>query len=339
MRILAVHPGPDFSVADVHRGWVNALSEVAQVVDYELNVRLQFFEDALRRRDGDNPDGHDIAVLAAEGILAAALKFQPDAILITSGFYVPPEVWATLKARGFPIVLLATESPYEDDGQLQRAPYCDLVLLNDPTNLDKFREVTRAEYVGHAYDPARHFPAPPDPRYVSDFAFVGTGYPSRREFLAAVDWTGIDVLLAGNWQNMADDNPLKKFVAHDIDESLGNEDTVRVYQSTKISANLYRQEAQRVGLVEGWSVGPREIELAATGTFFLREPRPESDLLFPMLPTFTTPGDFGEKLRWWLSHDVERESIAEQARRAVANRTFETNAKRLLRWLDRIPPH
>lgn len=33
-------------------------------------------------------------------------------------------------------------------------------------------------------------------------------------------------------------------------------------------------------------------KLAACGTFFARDPRPEGDELFPMLPTFTDPGEF-----------------------------------------------
>jgi hypothetical protein len=76
--------------------------------------------------------------------------------------------------------------------------------------------------------------------------------------------------------------------------------------------------------------------MAACGLFFLRDPRPEGDELFPMLPAFAGPGDASEKLRWWLKHDQEREAAAEKARLAVADRTFENNAKRFLKLLERI---
>jgi hypothetical protein len=75
------------------------------------------------------------------------------------------------------------------------------------------------------------------------------------------------------------------------------------------------------------------VELAACGTFYLRDPRPESDELLPMLPAITTPGEFGEQVRWWAAHDTVRETAAAGARAAVADRTFTNHAARLLRLL------
>ena len=83
-------------------------------------------------------------------------------------------------------------------------------------------------------------------------------------------------------------------------------------------------------------MGPREIEMAATELFYLRDPRPEGNQVLPMLPTFDGPGDASEKLRWWLAHDAEREKMARQARAAVADRTFTSNARRLLQLLDHL---
>jgi len=59
--------------------------------------------------------------------------------------------------------------------------------------------------------------------------------------------------------------------------------------------------------VGGWVHG--EIELAATETFFLRDPRPESDLILPMLPSFTSPEEFSDKLRWWLDHEPQSKTL------------------------------
>jgi hypothetical protein len=81
-------------------------------------------------------------------------------------------------------------------------------------------------------------------------------------------------------------------------------------------------------------MGPREVEMAACGLFFLRDPRGEGDEVLPMLPTFATPEDAGEELRWWLAHDTERDRVAARALEAVADRTFTRNAQSLLRVLD-----
>jgi spore maturation protein CgeB len=119
-------------------------------------------------------------------------------------------------------------------------------------------------------------------------------------------------------------------MVHDIEACCPNEDTAAMYRATKTSANLYRREAQRDELVTGWAMGPRELELAACGTFYLRQARGENELVLPMLPSFSGPDDFGEQLRWWIGHDDERERVAKLACEAVADRTFDVNALRLL---------
>lgn len=335
-RAIVVQPGPAFSVADVANGWVKGLRSLGvETVDFNFDDRLSFYSAACFEHDGkvrrafDNPE--DAARLAAKGLEAACYEFWPDVVVIVSGFFVPPETYHLMRTRGHKVVLLHTESPYEDDRQLLRAPHADLSILNDPTNLDRFLNVGPAAYIPHAYDPDLHHPRPPVDSARSDFCFVGTGYPSRRDFFERVDFDGIDVALAGNWQSLNKDSPLRKFMAHDIDECCDNADAAILYASAKASANLYRKEASESA--DGWAMGPREVELAACGTFFLREARGESDEVLSMLPTFSDPDDFTDKLRWWLCHDTERQAAADAARAAVADRTFQANAARLLTLL------
>lgn len=337
MRALVVHPGPNFSVADVHNGWVKGLqANGVETISYNLDARLSMYAQAHIQRDGDWLKlftAEEAAQLASKGIEAACYEWWPDLVVIVSGFYVPPFTYKLLRARGHKVVILHTESPYEDSRQLERAPFADLNLLNDPTNLEQFQAVSNAVYMPHAYDPDIHFPQEPDPDLRSDFCFVGTGYPSRIEFLEAVDWTGIDVAIGGNWGNLDPDSPLLPFLVHDRAHCCPNEETARLYAATKASVNLYRREALTSELEQGWAMGPREVELAATGVFFLRDPRGEGDEVLPMLPTFTGPEDFGEQLRWWLAHDDAREEAARQAQAAVADRTFTNHAARLLTLL------
>jgi hypothetical protein len=146
-----------------------------------------------------------------------------------------------------------------------------------------------------------------------------------------VDWSDIDLRLGGYWKGGTRWHP---HLVHDPDECMHNADTVALYQSAKASWNLYRRESTWPGGSEGWAMGPREVELAATGTFFLRDPRPEGDEVLPMLPTFTDPGEFGDKLRWWLSHDDARQEAATAARAAIADRTFANSAARLLSTVE-----
>ena len=141
----------------------------------------------------------------------------------------------------------------------------------------------------HAYRPLVHHPGPVDPVMACDLAFVGTGFPSRVEFLEAMDLDGLDVLLAGAWAWLPDSSPLRRMVAHDLGECIDNTQTASIYRSAMTGINLYRREADDGDHADGVSCGPREIEMAACGLWFARDPRPESDDLFPMLPSFTGP--------------------------------------------------
>lgn len=329
MRILAVRPGPNFSVQDVHDGWVWGLQRAGcQVIDYNHDARMEFYARALP----DEPQ--QVLRMATNSLHAACYQYGPDVLLVTSGFYMMAEGLDVIRARGTRVVLLHTESPYEDDLQVQRAAHANLNLINDPTNLDRFRAAGPTHYMPHAYRPDRHYMRRGRAEHASDVCFVGTGFPSRIEFLEAVDWSGLDVALAGHWMRLTEGSPLRKYLAHDLDDCCPNSEAALLYAATKLSLNLYRREATRPELSAGWAMGPREVELAAMGVFFLRDPRGEGDDLLPMLPTFTGPGDFGEQARWWLAHDDARREAAQAARVAVADRRFDSHARQLLRLLD-----
>ncbi len=333
-----VEPGPAFSVADVHSGWYRALTALGcQVVNLNFGDRLDFYCGAHLEKNGEfvKAFSDEAGVrLAAKGIEAAAFEVWPDLVFVTSGFFVPPAVYELLRARGMRVVLHQLESPYEDVRQMGRVAVVDACLINDPTNLESFRVVNpRTWYMPAAYDPDIHCPGPSIDQLRCDFGFVGTGFDSRIRFFEQVDWSGVDVALAGNWAETDSDSPLRKFVVHDLAECFPNEQTVALYRSSKLSANLYRKEADTPDLQQGWAMSPREVELAACGTPFLRETRGEGDEVLSMLPTFDTPGDFEEKLRWCLDHETALHDMAEAARVAVADRTFVQNARALLRLL------
>ncbi|HEY3883289.1 MAG TPA: glycosyltransferase [Trebonia sp.] len=347
MRWLVIHPGPHFSVHDVYAGWVEALRALGEeVLEYNLGDRLTAYDAALVETGNADGAGHpevrklftreQALNLAADRIFGDCMKWWPHVVLGVSAFFIPAWYLDVLRDRGMKTVLLHTESPYQDDEQLKRAEHADLNLLNDPVNIGAYRQFGPAEYMPHAYRPRVHRPGPAVAELKSDFAFVGTGFASRVEFFERMDFSGLDVLLAGAWPHLAETSPLRRYLTGgDVVQCTGNEETAAIYRSTRAGINFYRREAEDAHQGEGWAVGPREVEMAACGTFFLRDPRGEGDDLFPMLPAFDGPADASEKLRWWLAHDSQREDAAAAARAAVADRTFEANARRLLQLLDK----
>lgn len=331
-------------MSDLYDGYTAALRGLGQEVhEYNLDRRLQFYSSALLELGERGPDGQvtirralgydDAVSLALNGLLAACYRIWPDVLLIVSGLFVDERMLDCIRDRGTRVVILHTEEPYEHDRQLALAGHADLNLVNDPTHLDAFRAVAPTWYLPHAYQPDRHRPRSSVAELACDFAFVGTGYPSRVAFLERVDWSGLSVRLAGNWVALPEDSALRACLLDEPDACMDNDRAADLYASCSLSANLYRREANDPGFVAGWAMSPREVELAAMGRFFLRESRGEGDAVLPMLPTFAGPEDFGEQVRWWLARHEDRAEVAGKARLAVADRTFANHAEMLLRLL------
>lgn len=343
MNILVAHPGPAFSVHDVYVGWCEGLTAAgAKVARFNLHDRLSFYGSVLLPVP-DQPDtfkraldGNAATDLALDGLCSDLWILQPDVLVVVSGFLIPAELLDAARARGVRVVVLHTESPYEDERQIAYATHADLNVINDPTNLDRFEAVAPTVYLPHAYRPAIHCPGPSRAELVCDLGFVGTGFPSRVEWFErlAPHVDGLDVLLAGNWQSLPEASPILRWLATEQAECLDNVDTVDLYRSARVGINIYRREGDDGHAGGGWAMGPREVEMAATGAFFLRDPRPESDAVLPMLPTFTGPEHAAELLRWWLDHPDDRAEAAHKARAAVEHQTFTNHAAQLLRLLD-----
>jgi spore maturation protein CgeB len=348
MRWLITQPGPSYSVADVYVGWREALTDLGEDVHvFNLDDRLALYEHALIDIGEPLSDGslrlrkactsEQAQELAVNGLAAALFKVRPHVLLVISGFFVPHILLDQARSYGTRVVIVHTEEPYEVERELALAEHADLNLINDPTHLDRFRGVANTVYCPQAYRPGLHRPAAPDPDLACDLAFVGTGFGSRRWFFERMDVTGLDVLLAGNWARLEEDSPLRAFLADDLEHCCDNAETTRIYQSARCGLNLYRREAEDEQVTGGWAISPREVEMAACGLFFLRDPRPESDAVLGMLPAFADPGEASQLLRFFLDRDDLRGELAAAARAAVADRTFANHARHLLRLLDRAP--
>jgi spore maturation protein CgeB len=350
-----VHPGPDFSVADVYRGWERALRKQGhQVMTYNTNDRIGFYAGAhlpdtnsTRCESCDQyhfkqafSDSGQLHQMAQKGLFESAYTFWPQVIIFVSGFFTHPDIIKLLKSRGHKIVLLHTESPYQDREQIDRGQYADLNLLNDPTNIDAWKSIGPAvEYMPHAYDPTVHYPAAKPRTYESDFTFIGSAFESRQKFFSEMDFTGLSVTLGGNlWEQIKPEyQGILKFLKHPSQDCVENDETARVYRLSKTGINFYRREGEDDYNGTGWAMGPREIEMAACGLFFLRDPRPESDEVFGgILPVFDGPEDAADQLKWWVRHDAKREEMAKKAQAAIADRTFDNHAKLFMKLLEKI---
>lgn len=333
-------PGPEFSVHDVYSGWCKGLRQCGvEVIEFNLHERLQVLTEVELPIGDERRKAFSLEAaveMVFEGLQSVLYRTWPDVVIMVSGFFTDQQLFDDIRrARPQKLVMIHTESPYEEDRQVSLAPHFDVNVVNDPINL--YRYPAGSMYVPHAHDPDLHHPNGRTSEY--DFSFVGTAYPSRIEFFEKVRWPrGSRVTLAGNWESITPDSPVHHLVEHPDGECLDNPETARLYRMSDMSVNLYRgkhdAEFERPENAQGWAVGPREIELAACGTFFARDPRGEGDMLFPMLPTITDPDELSDVIEWSMTNPHERQAAADAARAAVADRTFESSARRLLAALD-----
>lgn len=363
-RILIVHPGPDFSVADVYRGWEKALKKLGHtVMSYTTNDRLTFYgrarmpDDITPCEHGNVPthqavpDPDEIIRMAVDGLYRELYLFFPDVVFFVSGFYMDPVLLQVIRTRKHKIVILHTESPYQDGEQMTRGELAHLNLLNDPVNIGAWKDLdVPVAYMPHAYDPDIHYPSWKPDRFETDFLFVGTLFQSRAEFFSAMNFTGLSASFGGSgWDIAMSAYPevvtrvvdpekgyrLVDYVGHALDCCVPNEETARLYRTARVGINFYRRESEESQAGRGWAMGPREVEMAASGLFFLRDPRPESDEVFgDVLPSFSSPEEASALLHWWAARDGQREKLAVRAYERIAARTFDNHARKALTLME-----
>lgn len=326
---------------DLYVGWMEAFRELdVKVIPFNTDERLQFYDGAyFNTAKGQFKKAltqEQSVEMAMNGLNATLFKVVPDVLMVISGFLIPAEILDHARRYGTKVVVVHTEEPYEHAREVELAQHADINLINDPVNLADFPAGTY--YQPHCYRPAIHRPGQVDPDLACDLAFVGTGFESRVALFEAMCELGLtdhDVALAGNWQRLAADSPLRKFLAHDPQECVDNSAATQLYRSAKVGINLYRREHDAGDDAAGWALGPREVEMAATGLAFLRDPRGEGDALFPHHLRFTTAAEALDRLRWWLQRPDLRETAARAGRAAVRDRTFTQAAVRLLRHIEK----
>ena len=132
MRILLVHPGPEFSVQDVLTGWREALTELGHtVMVFNSNDRLTVYDamliDTGQKDEEDRPlvrkavSREEAIRLAMAGLYSACYTFWPDIVLAVSAFFTPPQMLDVIRSRRHKVVLVHTEEPYQTEESLTRA--------------------------------------------------------------------------------------------------------------------------------------------------------------------------------------------------------------------------
>ena len=351
MRLLIVDPGAAYSTHDVFVGLYNALQAQGHDLHvYQLTHRLNRAESWLQycwRKAGKPepaPTHADYVYRASFEVLERVPHFGVDGVLFISAMFVHPKILRALKHYGIPTGIVFTESPYDDGPQYRIAELVDVCWTNERTSLRVLRLANpRTYYLPHAYNDAAYGAADLDEAVPAhDVVFVGTAFPERVEILSAVDWSGIDLGLYGQWRTLGSRSKLRQYVRGSV---IDNRVALELYRRAKIGLNLYRTSrgldyrAPRISSAD--SLNPRAYDLAAACCFQISDYRAEVPERFgASVPTFKRRQDLARMLRHYLAHPESRAQRASIAHRLVAPHTYAARARQLVGELEdawRIP--
>ena len=366
VKILLIDGSADTSSKDCMDGYLAALKRAGhEVLVYAANGRLNVagnYLDYLWRKsqrlgeDRPRPTAYDSLYWAGIWSLEMALRTDPDVIIVMAGMYFSKLNMQLLRKASYPyskMVLLMVDSPWDDNQAVNVLSLYDTVFVNERASLPIYRQYNeQSYYLPSCYSPERHHPGiqVDDDVPSFDVVFVGSAFRERVELLSAVDWTGINLGLFGNWSGLGSRSKLRQYVHGavvrdedgkkvEVPGAISNDYAAQLYRRAKICLNLYRTRLSHppVPVPSGMaqSLNPRAYELAAVGVFQLSTDRAEAlDLFGACLPTFKTAEELEREIRRYLAMPTTCQSMAQQQMRLVQGHTFDARVAQMMFVLE-----
>lgn len=348
---MVIHPGQNHSTSDVFDGVCAGLEWAGvQVEPFAWGETLRPFtalahvaieHEAFTDEQAQHLHEFCMYVASAESI-SVALACDVDAVVVVNGLMFPPSRVSILRSLGIPVACYGTESPYFDKHEREIAPFYTHWFTNERTSVNRFSDIVPCSYLPHAWNPKMHAQVAYDATKQCDLTFIGGGFPERKELLRAVDWEGIDHTIHGTlWGiDLTAERGASDFARGDrwTEGAVPNEMTSAWHRSAKIALNLHR----KMGYIEegdsvapgSESLGPRAYEIPAVGGFMLcDDERAEIfEVLGEAAATFRAwdSKSLSRELRYWLTHDSERERTQRAQHEAIAPHHWGNRARQIL---------
>jgi hypothetical protein len=181
--------------------------------------------------------------------------------------------------------------------------HVDMVLTAAPECVEWYlKEGCNALYFPEASDPNIFNPMPELPK-VHDVSFVGARYGIREKIIQELRNSGISVSAFGNgWEG----------------GRLLTTDVTRLFAQSKIILGI-----GTIGhCTDFYALKLRDFDGPMSGSFYLTHDNPDLRKLYEIgreIETYRDVGECVKKVKWYLEHDVERESIASAGRQRALN--------------------
>ncbi len=249
----------------------------------------------------------------------AGMGRTPDILLAqTWADYVDPKVLGNIRDEyGTLIVNIALDDRHQywgrkvnDEwrGTYGLIPYLDLALTAAPECVEWYqKEGCPALFFPEASDPGIFHPMPELPK-LHQVCFVGSRYGIREKIVTGLRKAGVRVAAYGaGWEG----------------GRLDTQDVPRLFAQSKIVLGV-----GTIGYCEDfYALKMRDFDGPMSGSCYVTHDNPDLRLAYKVgeeLVTYRSVEDCVEKVRWYLSHEEERERIAQAGReRALADHTWE----------------
>ncbi|MBI3807278.1 MAG: glycosyltransferase [Nitrospirae bacterium] len=187
-------------------------------------------------------------------------------------------------------------------------PYLDLALTAAPECVEWYqKEGCPALFFPEASDPDIFRPIPELPK-LHDVCFVGGCYGVREKIVRALRKAGIQVTAYGSGWDQG---------------RLDTEEVPRLFAQSKIVLGV-----GTIGHCEDfYALKMRDFDGPMSGSCYVTHDNPDLRLVYKVgeeIATYCSVDDCIDKVRWYLSHEDERERVAQAGRvRALADHTWE----------------
>ena len=330
-KILLVSPlyGGSLPVTDYVQRALKSLGHRCEVLDNTIFYPgLKHLQDISSNRAHRAQLQGLLTTLLAESVTARAMEMRADLVLGVAQAPFTPEVLQELRQAG-----ILTAFWFIEDGELfpywkAFAPHFDhyfAIQKGEFIEQLKAAGCRRPHYLPLAADPEIHRPleltSEEMEKFGSDLSHVGAGYYNRRQlFPALLDYSF--KLWGNDWE---DSGALLNVLQRD-GARLSTEETVKVFNASRININLHSSTYHEAVNAQGDFVNPRTFEVAACGAFQLVDERrllAENFLVGEEVATFSDAPQLREKIDHYLASPHERIQMAEAARcRVLREHTY-----------------
>lgn len=260
--------------------------------------------------------------------------------LFFSYFYdacVLPETLQAIRQMGIKTVNWYCNGSYQLHLVQNIAPHYDWCLVPEKFRLEDYRQLgANPIYCQEAANP--NFYRPSEERYHYEVSFVGQAYGDRPAYLSYLHQQGLPLRVWGKgWQryNLSLQPPLKQLrhnfktlfqsksfashlkrppllPGHLIGDVLPDREMVNVFSQSKINLGFStcgntHQSGEKI-----LQVRLRDFEVPMSGGFYMVEYMEELEAFFNIgteIVCYRDAEDLAQKIRYYLSHDEEREAI------------------------------